>query len=160
MSLLDTLPKPEKKDALLDFAAILKLLPHRYPFLMIDKVVSFDESGEKAKIVCIKNVTFNEPFFMGHFPGDPVMPGVMQCEAMAQAGCLLVYLKHPAESEGKRPAYMGVDACRFRRPVRPGDTLRIEVELDRFRRGMVNFSGKVYVGDDLVSEATHMATMV
>jgi 3-hydroxymyristoyl/3-hydroxydecanoyl-(acyl carrier protein) dehydratase len=88
------------------------------------------------------------------------MPGVMQVEAMAQAGCLLVYLKHEAESAGKRPAFMGVDACRFRRPVRPGDTLRIEAELQRFRRGLVEFTGKIYCGEDLVSEATMKATMV
>ena len=145
---------------MMDIHRILEKLPHRYPFLLIDKVVSFDDSGEKAKIVCVKNVTFNEPFFQGHFPGDPVMPGVLQCEAMAQAGCILVYLKHPAESEGKRPAYMGVDACRFRRPVRPGDQLRVSVKLNKFRRGILLFTGEIHCGDDLVCNTDFTATMV
>jgi len=160
MSLLETLPKPQAKDCLLDYAAILQLLPHRYPFLLIDRVLSFEPEAEKAKITCLKNVSFNEPYFSGHFPSDPVMPGVLQVEAMAQAGCILAYLKFEEESKGKRPAFMGVDACRFRRAVRPGDTLKIVAELDKFRHGIVAFNGKIFVGEDLAAEAGLMARMV
>lgn len=158
MSLIDTLPKPEKTGAVLDFAAILKLLPHRYPFLLVDKVISF-ETGTPNKIICQKNVTFNEPFFNGHFPAEPVMPGVLQVEAMAQAGCIMMYLCHD-ENQGKRPAFMGVDACRFRKPVRPGDVLTIECEEEKYRRGIGTMKATVKVGDELVAEATLMAMMV
>jgi len=160
MSLLDTLPKPQAKDCLLDYAAILQLLPHRYPFLLIDRVLSFEPEAEKAKITCLKNVSFNEPYFSGHFPNDPVMPGVLQVEAMAQAGCILAYLKFEEESKGKRPAFLGVDACRFRRAVRPGDALKIVAEVNKFRHGIVDFSGKIYIGEDLAAEANLMARMV
>ncbi|GHV15872.1 3-hydroxyacyl-[acyl-carrier-protein] dehydratase FabZ [Fibrobacterales bacterium] len=158
--LIDQLPKPQAKDCLLDYAAILQLLPHRFPFLLIDRVISFDPNAEKAKLVALKNVSFNEPYFAGHFPNDPVMPGVLQAEAMAQAGCILAYLKFEEESKGKRPAFMGIDACKFRRAVRPGDTLRIEVELEEFRRGIITFDGKIFVGEDKVAEAKLKATMV
>jgi len=160
MSILETLPKPQAKNCLLDYAAILQLLPHRFPFLLIDRVLSFEPDAEKAKITCLKNVSFNEPYFMGHFPGDPVMPGVLQVEAMAQAGCILAYLKFEEESKGKRPAFMGVDGCRFRRAVRPGDVLRIEAELEEFRRGIISFDGKIFAGEDRVAEAKLKATMV
>jgi len=158
MSLIDELPKPEKIGAVLDFAAILKLLPHRYPFLMVDKVISF-ETGTPNKIVCQKNVSFNEPFFSGHFPGEPVMPGVMQIEAMAQAGCIMMYLCHE-ENKGKRPAFMGVDECRFRKPVRPGDVLRLEAEEITYRRGIGTLQARIFVGEELVCDAILKAMMV
>lgn len=157
MSLLETLPTNRKENCLYDYEAILKILPHRYPFLYIDKVISM-EMG--VKIVCQKNVTFNEPYFVGHFPENPVMPGVIQIEAMAQAGCVLMMLSYEAENAGKRPAFMGVDECRFRKPVRPGDVLRIEAELVKYRRGIGTISAKVYCDDVLVSECIAMATMV
>lgn len=157
MSLLESLPKSNDPTCLYDYAAVQQILPHRYPFLFIDKIVEM-ELGKR--IVCQKNVTFNEPFFQGHFPGDPVMPGVIQVEAMAQAGCMLILLSHEAENVGKRPAFMGVDECRFRRPVRPGDVLRIEAEILKYRRGIGQLSAKTYVGDILVSECLAMATMV
>ena len=160
MSLLETLPKPQAKNCLLDYAAILQLLPHRFPFLLIDRVLSFDGDAEKTKIVCQKNVSFNEPYFSGHFPEDPVMPGVLQVEAMAQAGCIMAYLKFEEESKGKRPAFMAVDACKFRKAVRPGDVLRIEAELEEYRRGIVTFTGKIFVGEDKFAEATLKAMMV
>jgi 3-hydroxyacyl-[acyl-carrier-protein] dehydratase len=160
MSLLDTLPKPEKPGILLDFAAILKLLPHRYPFLFIDQVVSMDLDAEKPSIVCIKNVSFNEPFFQGHFPEEPVMPGVIQIETMAQAGCILANFAHEAETQGKRPAFMAVDGCRFRRPVRPGDQLTVKVVLEKFRRGIIVFTGEIYCGTELVCNTGFTATMI
>ena len=158
MSLIDELPKSEKPGAAFDFAAILKLLPHRYPFLLVDKVISF-ETGTPNRITCQKNVSFNEPFFNGHFPGEPVMPGVLQVEAMAQAGCIMMYLCHE-ENQGKRPAFMGVDACRFRKPVRPGDVLRIVAEEEKYRRGIGTLKATIHVGDELVADATLMAMMV
>lgn len=157
MSLLETLPQNKVPGCLYDYEAILQILPHRYPFLYIDKVLEM-EVGQK--IICQKNVTFNEPYFVGHFPNDPVMPGVIQVEAMAQAGCMLIMLSFEAENAGKRPAFMGVDECRFRRPVRPGDVLRIEAELLKYRRGIGSIAAKTYVGDTLVSECIAMATMV
>jgi beta-hydroxyacyl-ACP dehydratase FabZ len=158
MAIIDELPKPEKAGAVLDFAGILNLLPHRYPFLLVDKVLSF-EAGEQNKIVCQKNVTFNEPFFSGHFPSEPVMPGVLQVEAMAQAGCVMMYLCHD-ENKGKRPAFMGVDACRFRKPVRPGDVLILECVEEKYRRGIGTLKATVKVNDEVVAEATLMAMMV
>ena len=158
MSLIDELPKPEKAGAVLDFAGILQLLPHRYPFLLVDKVISF-ETAPLNKIICQKNVTFNEPFFNGHFPGEPVMPGVLQVEAMAQAGCLMMYLCHP-ENKGKRPAFMGVDECRFRKPVRPGDVLTLIAEEAKYRRGVGSLKAVAMVNGEVASEATLMAMMV
>ncbi|NLB64261.1 MAG: 3-hydroxyacyl-ACP dehydratase FabZ [Fibrobacter sp.] len=157
MSLLESLPKPEKEGAIVDFAGILELLPHRYPFLLVDKVISLDE--ETKTIVCQKNVSFNEPFFSGHFPQEPVMPGVLQVEAMAQAGCVMMYLLHE-ENKDKRPAFMGVDNCRFRKPVRPGDILTIEATETRYRRGLGTLNARVSVDGVLVSECTIMAMMV
>jgi 3-hydroxyacyl-[acyl-carrier-protein] dehydratase len=157
MSLIDELPKPEKDNGVIDFAGITKILPHRYPFLMIDNVISYEKEN---KIICQKNVSFNEPYFQGHFPEDPVMPGVMQVEAMAQAGCILMYLSYEDIVKGKRPAFMGVKECRFRKPVRPGDVLRIESEIVSFRRMIATMKSEVYVNDVLVSDCISMATMV
>jgi 3-hydroxyacyl-[acyl-carrier-protein] dehydratase len=158
MSILDELGKTERTSCIIDFAGITKLLPHRYPFLLVDKILEYDQ--EAQTMVGQKNVTFNEPFFQGHFPEEPVMPGVLQIEAMAQTGCILMYLLHESETLGKRPAFMGVDACRFRKPVRPGDVLRIQVKEVKWRRNIGTIECKILCEDDVVSDATLMATMV
>lgn len=157
MSLIDDLPKSEKKNVALDYASILKILPHRYPFLLVDAVKEY-ELGKT--LVGLKNVSFNEPFFQGHFPSDPVMPGVLQVEAMAQTGAILMYLSYEKENVGKRPAFMGVDACRFRRPVRPGDTLEIRTEIIKYRRGIGTLQGQILVDGDVACDAQIMAMMV
>lgn len=158
--LLETLPKSNKPGVLYDYAAILQILPHRYPFLFIDEIVSVDCAAEVPVIEARKNVSFNEPFFQGHFPGEPVMPGVIQIETMAQAGAILAGLRYETECAGKRPAFMGVDGCRFRRPVRPGDVLDVRVTLDKMRRGILFFSGEIRCGDAAVCNATFSATMI
>lgn len=154
---LANLPESTVAGAVIDYKGIQEIIPHRYPFLFVDKITEYEE---KVKIVGQKNVTFNEPFFQGHFPGDPVMPGVIQIEAMAQVGCILVYLSWADENVGKRPAFMGVDKVKFRKPVRPGDVLTIECEVLKYRRGIAEFQAKVYCDGVLVSEAVAKATMV
>jgi beta-hydroxyacyl-ACP dehydratase FabZ len=156
MSLLDTLPKPEAAGCVLDFAGIRQLLPHRFPFLMLDRVLEIEPG---VKLVARKNVSFNEPFFQGHFPEEPVMPGVMQVEAMAQAAAVLMLLADES-LVGKRPAFMGVDECRFRKPVRPGDVLVITVTLEKMRRGIGTCKAEVHVDGTMVSNAILTATMV
>lgn len=161
MSLLNSLsnlPKPEKPGLLLDFAGILQILPHRYPFLLVDQVLEITE-GETPSITAVKNVSFNESFFQGHFPTEPVMPGVLQVEALAQAGSILTYLTHE-EVKGKRPAFMGIDDCRFRRPVRPGDRLILKVTLEKMRRGIVDLRGEIFCENELVCNALMKATLV
>jgi beta-hydroxyacyl-ACP dehydratase FabZ len=128
---------------------LLALLPHRYPMLLVDKVLSCDD---KTRITAVKNVSFNEPFFSGHFPGRPVMPGVLQIEAMAQTGGLLMMRLRPGPA-GRLPVFMGIDKARFRRMVVPGDQLRMEIELLTLRGPVARFAGKAYVGDALASEA-------
>jgi len=137
----------------LDSEAIQKILPHRYPFLLVDRIEEM-EPGKKA--VGIKNVTANEPFFPGHFPGRPVMPGVLIVEALAQTAGILV----GEEGADKIPMFMGIDKARFRRPVVPGDQLRLEVEVLQMRRNVCRVSGKAYVGEEIAAEATIMATLV
>ncbi|BCA80122.1 3-hydroxyacyl-ACP dehydratase FabZ [Desulfuromonas sp. AOP6] len=133
---------------------ILKLLPHRYPFLLVDRIVELEE-GKKA--VGIKNVTINEPFFQGHFPGHPIMPGVLIIEAMAQVGGLYAIVVNKV-GDDKVTYFAGIDNARFRKPVLPGDVLRIELELSNCKRGLYCFSGKAYVEDVLVAEAELKAT--
>ena len=138
-----------------DILEIQRYLPHRYPFLLVDRILEMEEG---KRIVGLKNVTINEPFFQGHFPGQPVMPGVLILEAMAQVGgCLaLSYLK----KEGEQAVYfMGIDKAKFRKPVVPGDNLRLEVEVLKQRGNIWVFKGKAYVDDTLVSEAELMAMM-
>jgi 3-hydroxyacyl-[acyl-carrier-protein] dehydratase len=142
---------------LLDYAGILKALPHRFPFLFIDGVTAF----EKGKsLVGVKNVSFSEPYFSGHFPQDPVMPGVIQIEALAQACCLLVALSFPEDAAGKRPAFVGINEARFRKPVRPGHVLVLHAELDKYRRGFATLKTRAEVGGEVAAEAVIVAAMV
>jgi 3-hydroxyacyl-[acyl-carrier-protein] dehydratase len=156
MSLLDSLPTPTSADCVLDHAGILAVLPHRHPFLLVDRLLAF-EAGVSA--VGSKCVSFGEPWVQGHFPSEPVFPGVLQVEAIAQVACILVMLSFD-EAAGKRPAFAGIDSCRFRRPVRPGDVLRIETTLKSWRRNMGAVSGRILVGDKVVCDAEIMAAMV
>jgi len=127
---------------------ILRHLPHRYPFLLVDRVVECDD---QKRIVAIKSVSLNEPFFQGHFPGYPVMPGVLQLEAMAQTGGILV--NRIGGDARKIPYLMTIDKAKFRKAVRPGDQLRIEVDLVGMRMKTVKFTGRVLVDGAVVSEA-------
>jgi len=140
----------------LDTIEILKLLPHRYPFLLVDRL---EELEEGTKCVGFKNVTINEPFFQGHFPGHPIMPGVLILESMAQVGGAYIAARNKTDKE-QVTYFVGIDNARFRKPVRPGDQLRMEVELISSRRGIHVFNGKAYVGDSLVAEAELKATFV
>jgi 3-hydroxyacyl-[acyl-carrier-protein] dehydratase len=133
---------------------IMKLLPHRYPFLLVDRVVEF-EAGKR--IVGIKNVTINEPFFQGHFPEHPIMPGVLILEAMAQVGGVYAILGNEV-GENQVPYFVGIDNAKFRKPVLPGDVLRLELELITKRRGIYTFNGKATVDGKLVAQAELKAT--
>jgi len=135
----------------MEVGEICSIIPHRFPFLMVDRIV---ENDGKEKIVGIKNLTVNEPFFQGHFPGNPVMPGVLQLEAMAQVGGVL--MNRRLHMEGKLAFFLAVDNARFRRVVVPGDQLRIEVQMLRFRLGMVRMHGRVLCGGEVASEADLM----
>jgi 3-hydroxyacyl-[acyl-carrier-protein] dehydratase len=139
---------------MIDVNEIMQLLPHRYPFLLVDRVLEFEPS---KKVVGIKNVTFNEPFFVGHFPGKPIMPGVLIVEAMAQAGGILAFKSFP-EMKGS-VFFIGIDNARFRRPVTPGDQLKMVVDVVKHKREIWVFEGKAYVGDELVAEAKIMAML-
>jgi 3-hydroxyacyl-[acyl-carrier-protein] dehydratase len=142
---------------MMDIHQILKKLPHRYPFLMIDRVLEI-EKGKRIK--ALKNVTINEPFFTGHFPHRPVMPGVLMLEAMAQAAALLTFDATGVELDDKTVYYFaGIDAARFKRPVEPGDQLVLEVLLERSRAGIFKFNGVIRVGQDVACEADLMCTM-
>jgi 3-hydroxyacyl-[acyl-carrier-protein] dehydratase len=140
--------------AVLDIDGIMKLLPHRYPFLLLDRVTEWDRG---KSLVAIKNVTMNEPFFQGHFPGNPVMPGVLILEAMAQGAAIL--MRNESE-EDMVPLFMGIDRARFRRQVVPGDQLRIEVKALQTRRNVCKGAGKAFVGDEMAAEAQLMAMLV
>ncbi|HJV65030.1 MAG TPA: 3-hydroxyacyl-ACP dehydratase FabZ [Geomonas sp.] len=141
---------------MLDIVQIMEILPHRYPFLLVDKVLEL-EVGKR--IVAIKNVTMNEPFFQGHFPGHPVMPGVLIIEAMAQSVAIMAYLAEGEGASEKVSYFMAIDNARFRKPVKPGDTLRIEGETIFHKRGVWSIGCKAYVGDTLVTEAELKATL-
>lgn len=133
---------------------IMKLLPHRYPFLLVDRISEF-ETGKR--IVGKKNVTINEPFFQGHFPDHPIMPGVLILEAMAQVGGVYAILAKEV-GENQVPYFVGIDKAKFRRPVLPGDVLHLELELLKVRRGIYNFKGRATVDGTLVAEAELKAT--
>ncbi|MFH1372380.1 MAG: bifunctional UDP-3-O-[3-hydroxymyristoyl] N-acetylglucosamine deacetylase/3-hydroxyacyl-ACP dehydratase [bacterium] len=139
-----------------DISLILKIMPHRYPFLLIDRILDL-EPGKR--VVALKNVTINEPFFQGHFPDHPIMPGVLILEAMAQAGGVLMLNAIP-DPESKVVYFMAIDNARFRKPVSPGDQLRFELEMHAFRRNTCKMSGKAFVEDDLVAGADFMAMVI
>jgi len=140
---------------ILDITEIMKLLPHRYPFILVDRVV---ELVEGDKIIALKNVTINEPFFAGHFPGAPIMPGVLIIEAMAQAGGILFAVSQPEEKRGGPVYFMGMDKVKFRKPVVPGDQLIFEVKILNMRSKAVKMSGIATVEGKCVAEAEFMAT--
>ena len=151
-----TTAAPPDAKTTLDIQEIQRILPHRYPLLLIDRVV---EMTRRRRIVAIKNVTINEPFFVGHFPGMPIMPGVLVVEAIAQAGGALL-LTEVEDRHDKLMVFTGIERARFRRPVVPGDQLRIEVEVKAWRVRAVRMEGTAYVGDKRVAEATVTCQLV
>jgi 3-hydroxyacyl-[acyl-carrier-protein] dehydratase len=141
----------------INIAEIMRRIPHRPPFLLIDRAEAYRPS---RSLVGIKCVTMNEPFFVGHFPGSPVMPGVLIVEALAQTGGLLMSKSWDVDPEGKIILFMSVDKCRFRNPVMPGDVLRMEVEVMRTRGEVVKFLGRGMVGDKLAAQCEFTAMLV
>ena len=141
---------------MMDIAHILSALPHRYPFLLVDRVV---EIVKQERIHAYKNVTFNEEFFQGHFPGKPVMPGVLQLEALAQAGALLAHDSAPFDPAQKVIYLMSFDAVKFRRVVTPGDRLDLHVHVERQKGPIWKLAGEARVDGNVASEATMMATI-
>ncbi len=139
----------------MDIHKVLSLLPHRYPFLLVDKVLDYKVNDY---LVALKNVSYNEPFFMGHFPVRPVMPGVLIIEALAQATGLLAMASRPDEVGNKLYYFVGIDKARFKRPVEPGDQLILDVKLGPVRRGIWKFEGEARVDDFLVASAQIMCT--
>ena len=141
----------------MDIHAILKQLPHRYPFLLVDRVIELESN---KLIRAVKNVTFNEPFFQGHFPGRPVMPGVLMLEALAQAAGLLAFdAMGQVPDENNIYYFVGIDSARFKRPVEPGDQLILEASIDRVRGGIWKFKGVARVGDEVACEAELLCPM-
>jgi 3-hydroxyacyl-[acyl-carrier-protein] dehydratase len=139
-----------------DIKEILTLLPHAYPFLLVDRIIEM-EPGKR--IVGIKNVSYNEPFFPGHFPGRPIMPGVLIIEAMAQTAGVLAFKSMEGKGQKKPVFFLGMDNVRFRKPVIPGDQLRLELEITRHRQSIWGFKGKAFVGDLLVAEGDLLAML-
>jgi 3-hydroxyacyl-[acyl-carrier-protein] dehydratase len=145
----------EKMDKALDIQEIMKLLPHRYPFIMIDRILELTP-GEK--VIALKNVTINEPFFQGHFPANPIMPGVLIIEAMGQAGAVLAAKSLEREPHDVLIYFMGMDKVKFRKPVTPGDQLIFEIKFLKQRRNVFRMSGTAYVDENIVAQAELMAT--
>lgn len=136
---------------------ILKQLPHRYPILLVDRVIEIEKG---VRIKALKNVSINEPFFVGHFPYHPVMPGVLILEALAQAAALLAFDAMGSAPDDQSVYYFaGIDGARFKRPVEPGDQMVLDVSLDRMRAGMFKFFAKAWVSDELACEASLMCTV-
>ena len=141
----------------MDIRQILEYLPHRYPFLLVDRVISCDPG---KRIAAIKNVTINEPFFVGHFPHHPVMPGVLIIEALAQAAAILTFATHDHKADDNSLYYfVGIDHARFKKPVLPGDTLELNAEIKRFARGIWWFTSQARVAQQVVAEAELMCTL-
>lgn len=141
----------------IDTQRLMEMIPHRYPFLMVDKII---EVVPDVRAVGIKNVSINESYFQGHFPRYAVMPGVLIIEAMAQTAAALVVRTLGPDSEGKLVYFMSIDGARFRKPVHPGDQLRIEVNKKRSRGNVWKFNGEAKVGETLVAEATYAAMIL
>lgn len=142
---------------MMDIHQILKQLPHRYPILLVDRVLELEKG---KRILALKNVTINEPFFTGHFPHRPVMPGVLMLEAMAQAAALLSFDTMGVTPDDKTVYYFaGIDGARFKRPVEPGDQLMMEVTLERMKAGIFKYKGVTRVGGELACEAELLCTM-
>jgi len=138
-----------------DILAVMEKLAHRYPFLLVDRILKLIPDD---RILALKNVTINEPFFQGHFPGKPVMPGVLIIEAMAQAGGILAYETAPADKRNRLIYFMGMDKVRFRKMVIPGDQIIFEAKILKFRSKVAKMSGTATVDDQLVAEAELMAS--
>jgi beta-hydroxyacyl-ACP dehydratase FabZ len=149
-------PKSENPEFVIDYAGVLELLPHRFPFLYVDGVIAYEKG---VSITGQKNFSLNENFFNGHFPAEPVVPGVIQIEALAQISCILVALSLD-DIKGKRPAFTGIEAARFRKPVRPGDVLVLKSELQKMRRGIAVLTTRAEVRGELAAEAVIKAAMV
>jgi 3-hydroxyacyl-[acyl-carrier-protein] dehydratase len=143
--------------ATIDIHRIMEMIPHRYPFLLVDRLVDVVE-GQSA--VGLKNVTANEPFFQGHFPERPVMPGVLIIEAMAQTAAVIVVASLGGSAEGKLVYFMTIENARFRKPVEPGDQLRLVCRKERQRGNVWKFAGEALVGDTVVAEATYTAMIM
>ncbi|MCD6353005.1 MAG: 3-hydroxyacyl-ACP dehydratase FabZ [Proteobacteria bacterium] len=142
---------------MLDINMIRKILPHRYPFLLVDRILEFDPG---KRIVGLKNITMNEPYFQGHFPDFPILPGVIIIEAMAQTGGLFVFARNPEEAENKNLFFSGIDKARFRKPVIPGDQMILELEMLKHRGPLWKFRGKATVNGDLAAEAELLASII
>ncbi len=141
----------------MDIHKILDKLPHRYPFLMVDRVLEIDKN---VRIRALKNVTINEPFFQGHFPTRPVMPGVLMLEALAQAAALLAFdAMGEGADENSVYYFVGIDGARFKRPVEPGDQLILDVQMDRNKAGIYKFNAQAFVGEELAVSAQIMCTV-
>ena len=148
---------PANPASSIDINRIMQLIPHRYPFLLIDRIV---ELVPDVRAVGVKNVTYNEPFFQGHFPGHPIMPGVLIVESMAQTAAVMVMETIKRTAEGVVVYFMSIDEARFRKPVVPGDTVYIHVEKQRQRGNVWKFRGEAKVGDALTAEAVFTAMIV
>ena len=141
----------------MDISRVMEYLPHRYPFLMIDRVLSIEPGN---KVVALKNVSINEPYFSGHFPHHPVMPGVLIIEALAQAAAVLTFASEDHKADEKMVYYfVGIDNARFKKPVVPGDTLRLQVEITRHVRGIWKFAAQAFVGETMAAESEIMCTV-
>src|SRR4030043_2402478 len=142
---------------MVEIKEIMNILPHAYPFLLVDRIIEIDPG---KRVVGIKNVTYNEPYFPGHFPDRPIMPGVLILEAMAQTAGLLALQSMPEDEKKKKPVFfLGIDNARFRKPVIPGDQLRLELEITKHRQSIWGFKGKALVDGKKVAERALLAMM-